>query len=807
VNTLLQDLRYAIRALGRRPGFAAVVVACLALGIGANTAIFSVINAVVLRPLDFQAPEQLVSLESERELPAYNVRLSGAALPNFRDWEQQSTVFDGLGAFSATKYTLSGVGAPVQLEAAFVTEGFFPMLGAQPALGRLLTADDVEGKSGNVVVLGDKLWRKRFDADPDVIGRTIVLDQEGFAVVGVLPPGFRFPYEVRDAQLWTPVPAESQMYGRRSSSMLRVAGRLKPGVSLAQAQTQMTDIAARLAQEYPNVNSNYRIGVVSMRESLVGESRSALWLLLGAVGLVLLIACANIANLYLAQGLQRRRELAVRAALGAARLRLMRQLLTESVLVGLVGGALGVALAFWALDALVALLPADIPRLDEVAIDGRVLAFAVAVAMLTGLLFGLPAAIGSARADLHGALKSGVRSSGVAVRHRLQSTLVVSEIALATTLLIGAALLVRSFHGLTSVPLGYVTDHVLTFQMDVGATTPHPQRADFFEQLCERLRGLPTVRNVCLSNGLPLTRRGMACNVTILDAPDPEAAETSFTMMRAVSPSYFATLGIPLLRGRLFDDNDARSQVGAMLIDESTARRYWPDGDPLGHMVCPGASIGPKRDYEIVGVVGDVRDNSLEVKAWPNIYVPYRQFPDGSVLLSLRTGGNPLALIDNIRGAVAELTANDAPFAFATMEQYYSDSVAHRRYPMLLLGLFAALALLLAVLGIYGVLAFSVTQRTHELGVRLALGARAGQVLRLVLWQGLRLAIIGVGLGLTGAYAGTRLLRAWLFGVEATDPPTFAVAAVVFVGIALLACLIPARRATKVDPLVALRCE
>ncbi|MGD8454003.1 MAG: ABC transporter permease [Phycisphaerae bacterium] len=806
MNGLLQDIRFAARDLTRSPGFTICVVLTLALGIGVNTAIFSVVNAVVLRPLDFASPEELVVLSAERRPVRWPVLMRGVDLPNFRDWQAQSDAFTGLGAFTPIGCTLSGTVQPERLEAALVTGGFFTALGVKPALGRLLTDDDVDGNNGNVAMLGSELWHRQFGADPAIVGQSILLDQESYVVVGVLPR-FRFPYHVKDAQLWMPVPAISQIYCSRGSSTLSAIGRLKPGVTPAQAQAQMDGIAARLAQEHPDINNGYRVQLTGLQDSLTGRSRSSLWMLLGAVGLVLLIACGNVANLFLSHGLGRKRELAIRAAMGAGRLRLARQLLTESTLLGVLGGALGCLLAFWGRDALMALLPGDIPRLDEVAIDGRVLSFSLVVAVLTGVLFGLPAAISVTRVDLQSALKSGTRQAGAGAKHRLQNSLVVSEVAVATALLIGAGLLIRSFWTVAGTDPGYATEGLLTFQMDLGATTPYPQRADVLDGICQRLRALPAVREVSVSNGVPLTDTGVRTGATIVDGVDSRSAKIPMAGLRSVSPEYFSTFDIPLLRGRLFDDADARGKLGVMVIDEMLARKYWPTGNPIGQRLRPGATVGHEREYEIIGVVGNVRDDGLDVAAQPNMYVPYRQFPAGSVVLILHSERDPLALVGDIRRTMAELTTDDAPFAFATMQQYLSRSVAHRRYPMLLLGLFATLALTLAAVGIYGVLAFSVSQRTHELGVRLALGARAGQVLQLVLRQGLWLAIIGVGLGLVGAYAGTRVLRAWLFGVQPTDTATFAGAAALLIGVVLVACFIPARRATKVDPLAALRCE
>ena len=806
MSSLYQDIRLAFRVMLKQPAFSLTILACLALGTGVNTAIFSLVNSVVLRPLAFESPEQLIILQSERKPENYPIVMRGVDLPNFTDWQSQNDVCAALGAFAPTEWTLTGAARPVRLNAGYATADFFKTLGVEAALGRLLTDEDVEGQSGNVAVLSDSLWRGQFGADPNIVGRSILLDQENFTVIGVLPPGFRFPYLTRDAQIWTPVPIHEQFYASRSNGMLNAVGRLKAGVTLPQAQTQFDTIAARLAQEYPNVNPGYRIELVGLRNLLIGESRASLWMLLGAVGLVLLIACVNVANLFLSRSLDRRRELAVRAALGAGRARLVRQVLTESAILGLIGGACGFMLAYWCTSALAALLPADLPRIDEIAVDGRVLAFSTIVALLSGLLFGLPAALNVTRTELHDTLKSGGRRTG-AVRHRLQNVLVVGEIATAMVLLIGAGLLIRSFRTVTAINPGYVTENVLTFQMDINATTPYPQHADFFEGVCQRLRGLPSVRDVCFSNGLPLTDQGLRTSVKIVDAPDSSKNKIPFSVMRAVSTEYFTTMGIPLLQGRLFDDGDARGQTGVALIDETMARRYWPDEDPIGKRLRPGATIGTARVYEIVGVVGTVRDDGLDVDALPNLYVPYRMYPDGSVILTLRTSGNPLALIENVRETVANATALDAPFAFATLDEYLNRAVAHRRYPMFLLGLFATLALLLAALGIYGVLAYSVAQRTHEIGVRQALGAQTAQVLRLVLGQGLRLTLFGIGLGLVGALAGARLLKSWLFGVKATDPLTFGLAAAAFVAIALLACYVPARQATKVDPMTALRCE
>ncbi len=808
MESFVRDVRYGIRTLARTPGFTAVVVLTLALGIGANTAIFSVLNAVVLRPLPFHDPERLVMIW-ETDPPRGNMQ-SVASYPSVQDWRSQSRSLKYIATFLPQMHTLTGVERPEPLEGARVSAEFFPMLGVRPALGRTFLPEDDRVGAANVAILSDDLWRRRFGGDPAVVGGTLSLDGIEFTVVGVLPAGFDFPVRIAGAEVWTPTALDESFLPERGLRVVMAAGRLKPGVTLAQGQADMDAVIRSLQEQHPRIYEESGIRLVPLHEQVVGDVRPALLIFLGAVGLVLLIACANVASLLLARGAGRRAEFAVRAAVGAGRLRLVRQLLTESVLISLFGGALGVLVALWGLETLVAVVPAELPRAGQISLDGRVLAFAAAITLLTGLLFGLAPVLGVLRRDLHESFKEAGRAQGVPARHGLRGALVVAEVALALTLLAGAGLLTRSFQRLVNVDPGFDTGNLLTFYMDAGFSKPmnSPQRAALYEEIRERLAALPGVESVVAGTSLPLWGSRIGFGVVIEGRPDPSPSEVQSARYCAVTTGYFRSLGIPLLKGRTFTDRDRLGSPGVMVINEAMARRFFPDEDPLGQRIGAGMILweDEPRSFEIVGIVGDARE-SLSSEPQPYMYVPSLQQTWPFMAFALRSTVDPGRLVGAVRAEVASLTREEAAFEFMTMDERSATGVAQQRFAMFLLAAFGAVALILAALGIYGTLSYFVAQRTHEVGVRMALGAQRGSVLRLVLKRGLTLTAIGLLIGLVVSLASARVLSSQLYETDPTDPISFIAVSLLLGIVALLACFLPAHRATRVDPVVALRCE
>jgi putative ABC transport system permease protein len=808
MGILLQDVRYAFRTLMKRPALAAVIAVTLGLGIGANTAIFSVLNGVVLRPLSFDHPDDLVVVrETDRERGGRPISVS---YPNFVDWRAQNHVFEDIGILRSKGFTLTGVDEPERIPGARVSAGFFSALKVKAALGRTLRADEDQPGSQRVVVVSDGLWHRRFGGDPGLVGRTLTLDGDPFTVIGILPPGFDFPVRVSGAEVWTQAFLDTRFVESRGAHGYRVVARLRPNITLEQAQAEMDTIARRLERQYPDVNAGFGVSVIPLHEQVVGQVRPAMLVLMGAVGLVLLIACANVANLLLARGAGRRSELAIRATLGAGRLRLARLLLTESVLLGLAGGAAGLLLALWAKDALVANVPADLPRVNEIGLDANVLAFTAGMSLFAGLLFGVAPALHVTRLNLSSSLKEGGRPSAGMGRHRLRSLLVICEVAMALVLLIGAGLLLRSFAGLTGVKLGFDPERVLTFRISApgqGSTTGR-QRAEFYDRTLARLEALPGVRSASAGTSLPHTDDAIGLTFQVLD--HPELGEP-VALYDAVSADYFHTMGIPLLKGRLLTRSDTRGRPGVLVINESfarMARQHLPDEEPIGLRLTPH---GPRdaddpESFEVVGIVGDVRDSVYD-EPEPHMYLPLLQQTWASATFAVRTHGDPAALVGAVRSELAAMTKAEAPYAFRTMKQHIANSVAPRRFGLLVLGVFATVALALAAVGIYGMLSNTVAQRTHEVGVRMALGAQAHDVFRLVIRQGLTLTAIGRVIGLGASVASTRVLSSQLYEIGPMDPLTFIGISILLGAVALLACYIPARRATKVDPMVALRCE
>ncbi|HXD33776.1 MAG TPA: ABC transporter permease [Pyrinomonadaceae bacterium] len=809
---LIREIRYAIRGLLKQPVFTAIAVITLALGIGANTAMFSVINAVLLRPLPYHEPHRLVTIwEESPQRGMYEVPVSFA---NLRDWVDQNHTFDQISAYTFTNLNLTGAGEPARLSTVRSSANLFSLVGATPLLGRaFLPEEDKEG-ANRVVILGHGLWQSRFGSDTRIIGQSLTLNNQSYTVVGVMSPGFQFPVGFgymgkvlnESIDLYVPIAATSQESARGSYSFFSL-GRLKPGVTIDQARADMTAIESRLEQQYPDGNSGVGISLVPTQEQTVKEIRPALLVLLGAVAFLLLIACANIANLLLARAASRQKEMSIRAALGASRRRVLRMLLTESLILSLAGGCLGLLLAFWGTQALMALAPDNIPRMNEVGVDARVFGFTLAVSLITGIVFGLIPALHAAKPDLNAALKEGSKGSmGSPAGKRTRSLLVTVEVALSLVLLIGAGLMIKSFLRLQQMNLGFNPDHVLSVSLSLSRSrySEDRQQAAFFQEALERLKSLPGIRSAGATTGLPLTLQLSGSDFRIEGQPEPEAGKEMIINTRSVSPGYFETLGISLIKGRDFDNRDKSDAPGAAIINHDLARIYFSNEDPIGKRITfdDGQSW-----MSIVGIIGDVKQLGLDSSAKPEVYFPYLQVASPSMSIVVRTASDPLGLAAAVKSQI-RMVDKDLPINEAkTMQQLLADSLSGRRFNMLLLTVFAMVALVLAIVGIYGVMSYTVTQRTHEIGLRVAIGAQPGDVFRMVIGQGMKLALIGVAFGLVGAFGLTRLMTTMLFGVEPTDPVTFAGIAVLLTSVALVACYLPGRRAMKVDPLVALRYE
>src|ERR1700754_2479844 len=803
----LQDLRYAARILWKNPGFTAVAVIALALGIGANTAIFSVVNTVLLRPLPYKDPEQLVMVWEDNSRHGYPRDTPAAA--NFVDWRDQNSVFSGMAAFADTYFNLTGVGDPERLQGRIVSASLFPLLGVEPQLGRVFTSAEDQPGAQNVVLLSHRLWQRRFGGDPAIVGKTLSLSGQTYTVVGVMPARFQFPENVDE--LWIPIAFTAQEAANRNRHYLEVVARLKPGVTLAQAQSEMTTIGARLQQQYPQSNTDLSVAVTSLHEHVVGDIKPALLILLGAVGLVLLIACANVANLLLARAAIRQKEIALRVALGARRWRLLRQFLTESVLLATLGGILGLAIAYAGLLLLGSFIPENIAQAREISLDLKVLGFTLLVSLLTGFIFGLAPAIQSLRMNQSETLKEGGRDS-VTGRSgkRLRGLLVTAEVAVSLVLLIGAGLLINSFLRLRNIDPGFKVDHLLTMKIEL----PEPKyetlerRAAFYTDLVQRVQSLPGARSAAVTTNLPLYRQGNSISIRVEGRPDPPPGQELIVVTRIISPGYFDTMSIPLLAGRQFTDQDTETTPNVVVISETMAKRFWAGEEAIGKRLAIGRVRSDADWIQGVGIVKDGRQFELNAEPRPQMYVSYRQAdffaPEDLVV---KTDVEPASMAAAVRKAVWEIDKDQPVSNIKSMEEILGDSIARQRFSMLLLGVFAAVALLLAAVGIYGVMSYSVAQRTHEIGIRMALGAQTGAVLKLAVGYGLKLVVAGVLIGLVAAFALTRLMSTLLFGVTPTDPATFALISLLLVGVAALASYIPARRATKVDPLVALRYE
>jgi putative ABC transport system permease protein len=822
MSTIFQDLRYGARMLLKNPGITFVVILALALGIGANTAIFSVVNSVLLRPLPYEESDRLVFLnETSKSMDDISI-----SYPNFNDWRSQNNVFEKIGVYNRASYNLTGYGDAERILTAQMSADLFAALRVNAAVGRVFTNEEDQPGGTPVVVLSYGFWQRRFGGQESIINQALTFNGKSYTVIGVMPQGFQYPSRV---EMWAPVgqlSGDTSWQHRGNHPGLYGVARLKPGVSFAQAQADMQGIVANLEKQYPNEIGGNGVRTQPLLEVFVSDVRRTLWVLFAAVGFVLLIACANIANLLLARASARQKEMAIRAAMGAGRWRIARQLLTESILLSLVGGALGLLVAHWGIQFILKISPNAIPRSREIGLDWRVMAFTIGVAFLTGILFGLVPALQAGGVDVHETLKETGR--GTSGRHWLRSSLVVVEVATTLVLLIGAGLMIRSFYRLQKVDPGFSYEHLTSFTVSIPEKK-YPtieQRDEFFRRLLENSRSLPGVEGTAAASGLPLGQNGWQTSFTVEGAPPPPPGQTPLMEACLVTPDYFQVMNIPLRGGRYFNDHDDRSflagkdlgkiseeekmmaGMNAIVIDEEFARRYWPDENAVGKRIKLGGN-DPKASFlTVLGVVGRVKMEGLNQDSRRvQGYFSFSQMGFGGMTVIAKTSGDPNQLIAALRQQVKALDPNQPIYNIRTMNEIRDESVAPERLNLTLLSLFAGIALLLAIVGIYGVMSYTVTQRTHEIGIRMAIGAQPRDVFKMVLGQGMTLALIGVAIGLLGAFGLTRLMTSMLFGVEPTDPTTFAGIAALLTGVALVACYVPGRRATKVDPVVSLRYE
>ena len=809
MQEIWQDLRYGARMLLKQPGFTLVAVLTLALGIGANTAIFSVVNAVLLQPLPYRAPKELVLIRHLDKIKG--TKLERVNYSDFQDWQARNHVFADLATFRQWNFALVVGNDLEEVRAANVSANFFQLLGVNALRGRIFLPGEEARGGERVALVSHALWQRFFGADEKLVGQQIKLSDQPYTVVGILPPGFNFPFALENAEIWTTNSILSAgMMGRGARSFQAIA-RLKPGVSLQTAQTEMTGIVGQLEQENPATNRDLGVLLVSAHKELTKDVSLTLWLLFGAVAFVLLIACANVANMLLARGLSRHKELAIRSALGASGWQILRQLLTESLLLSLVGGALGLLLAAWGVPVLLALSPQNLPRINAIDLNGQVLGFTLLVSILTGALFGLAPALKVSRPDLIEALKEGGKTSGASAgRNWLRAALVVGEIAIALMLLVGAGLLINSFIRLNRVELGFKPENVL-FAWLSYSPRKYPtdnDRVAFLQQARERIKNLPGVHSVCFTSSLPFNG-GVSSSFMIKGREWSANEKSPLVGVFTVTPDYFAMMGIPLSQGRRFAETDDKSSKGVAIINEAFARQFFPNENPLGQSVTPHANRDKDSppEFEVVGVVGNVRGAALDKEPGPEIYTPYRQTPWPFGQLAIRTEQNALSLVNAVRHEIRSLDPEQTVANPNTLENLISRSITPQRFNLLLLSIFAGAGLLLTLVGIYGVMSYLVAENTRAIGIRVALGAQQTDILKLVVGPGLALTLTGIVIGMAGAFGLTRLMKSLLFGVSATDPLTFIMIALTLVLVALLACYIPARRATKVDPIIALRCE
>jgi putative ABC transport system permease protein len=804
MEKLIQDLRYGVRMLFKQPTFTIIAVLALALGIGANTAIFSVVNAVLLRPLPYHEPDRLAMVHVSRaQAPLEKAPLCQS---DFLDWKSQNQVFENIAAYSTNRFNFSGGESPEQIEGAWVTADFFNTLAVQPAIGRAFLPDEDQPSTPQTVVISEGFWRRHLGSNPDIINQQITLNSKAFTVIGIMPAGFSFPEKGVD--LWA---AERLAPTRRGPYYMRGLARLRPGVTLEQAKAEMSVIAQRVQEQINSQNSDVTWTATSLTEATVGDVRTALFVLFGAVLFVLLIASANVANLLLARASAREKEMSVRLALGASRARLLRQLLTESLLLALCGGISGLLLAIWGVDLLLAISPANIPRLQEVTIDSRALGFTLLVSALSGLIFGLAPALQSSGLNLNDSLKEGGRSNTESRgRRRMRNALIIAEVALSLMLLVGAGLMMKSFIKLQSVSPGFKPEQLLTISLTLPRAKydSNEKVTSFYQQLISRVNTVPGVDAAGLSISLPPNDLAVSDSFSIEGKPIAPGTSEPIVPIIFISPDYFNVLGVPLLEGRLFAEADRAESPPVVIINQTLAERYFPNENPIGKRFKVGGAERNRNPWmEIVGVVGDVKYTGLDAKPEPAYYLPLTQAAWRAVYLVVRASTNPLNLAPVLRQEIWALDKDLPVTKIATMEQLLAESIAQPRFRTLLLGIFAALALVLASVGIYGVISYTVTRRTHEIGIRLALGAQTSEILMLVIKQGMRLAIIGLTIGIAASLVLTRVMEKLLYEVSVTDKATFASVAGLLGLVALLACYVPARRAAKVDPMVALRYE
>jgi putative ABC transport system permease protein len=819
MQTLLLDLRYGLRILWKSPGFTAVAVLTLALGIGANTAIFSIVNGVLLRPLPFSNPQQLVSIGDFDTRRAPAIPDGAVSYPDFADIRARNHSFTEIAAYDDHEDTLTSAGQSLHINAETVSTNLFHLLDAQPSLGRaFLPSEDEPGHL--VAILGDVFWRRHFNGDPGVIGRSVNINGRAFTIVGVMPAGFQFPVRAEARDLWLTFsrqaqaddPTDTPMTGQRGNHFVNAVARLKPGVTLDQANADVASIARALAAEYPKSNSYTGIGARSQLEDLVGDTRTPLLILLGAVGLVLLIACANVANLLLARASGRAREIAIRAALGATRGRVIRQLIAESLSLSLGGAALGIAAASLSLTSILRLYPSNLPRAQEVGVDYHVLVFSVGLAIITGIAFGLVPALQVSKPNLSVAMREGGRSNTASRGHnRLRSVLVIAETAIGVPLLIGAGLLIRSFNRLSHVDLGFNPAHLLTASFDLSETRYNSDQQDrFVQELFGRIRALPGVTSAAGAMPLPLSGSRFGVSFNLVDHPVPEANEPSAGFY-VVVPGFFETAQIPLVRGRTFDGRDQRNSAPVMIVTQEFAKKFFPNEDPIGKRVKIGAGEGAARasykTREIVGIVGDIRNSDLGKEPAASYYIPLPQLMWGPPALLIRTAGDPNAITAEIRKILSVMDPDAPLYDVRTIEDYLALDLGRARFQTMLLGLFASIALVLTAVGLYGVMSYTIVQRTQEIGIRVALGASRRDVLSMVLARSFSMTGVGLLFGILGAVALTRLLSGLLYQVRPIDPLTFVAVSLLLGAVSLVASYMPAWRAARVDPMVALRYE